>query len=63
MGIMNAFCGCAGERCMALPTIVVENAIADELDRLLKTFAAELKLGPAYDKSTGNGAGGQWRAS
>ena len=55
MGIMNAFCGCAGERCMALPTIVVENAIADELIGYLKTFAAELKLGPAYDKSTGMG--------
>ena len=30
-GIINAFCGCAGERCMALPVVVVENAIADEL--------------------------------
>jgi malonate-semialdehyde dehydrogenase (acetylating)/methylmalonate-semialdehyde dehydrogenase len=30
-GIMNAFTGCAGQRCMALPVIVVENAIADEL--------------------------------
>ena len=55
MGIMNAFCGCAGERCMALPTIVVENAIADELVGHLKKFASELKLGPAYDKSTGMG--------
>jgi len=54
-GIMNAFCGCAGERCMALPTIVVENSIADELVGYLKTFASELKLGPAYDKSTGMG--------
>ena len=55
MGIMNAFCGCAGERCMALPTVVVENAVADELVALLKKYASELKLGPAYDKSTGMG--------
>jgi malonate-semialdehyde dehydrogenase (acetylating)/methylmalonate-semialdehyde dehydrogenase len=55
MGIMNAFCGCAGARCMSLPTIVVENSIADELVGYLKTFAAELKLGPAYEKSTGMG--------
>jgi len=51
-GIINAFCGCAGERCMALPTIVVENAIADELAELLVKFASEMKLGPAYEKST-----------
>lgn len=55
MGIMNAFCGCAGERCMALPAIVVENEIADELVGYLKQFASELKLGPAYEKSTGMG--------
>lgn len=55
MGIMNAFCGCAGERCMALPTIVVENAIADELIGHLTKFASELSLGPAYEKSTGMG--------
>ena len=30
-GIINAFCGCAGERCMALPVVVVENVIADKL--------------------------------
>lgn len=51
-GIINAFCGCAGERCMALPTIVVENAIADELVGYLKKFTAEMKLGLAYDKQT-----------
>jgi malonate-semialdehyde dehydrogenase (acetylating) / methylmalonate-semialdehyde dehydrogenase len=54
-GIINAFCGCAGERCMALPVIVVENAVADELIGYLKKFAAEMKLGPAYDKATGMG--------
>jgi len=51
-GIINAFCGCAGERCMALPVICVEEAIADELMAKLKTYAAERKLGAAYDKST-----------
>ena len=44
-GIINAFCGCAGERCMALPVVVVENAIADELSELLVKFASEMKLG------------------
>ena len=54
-GIINAFCGCAGERCMALPVVVAENAIADELVGMLVEFASELKLGKAYDKSTGMG--------
>jgi len=51
-GIINAFCGCAGERCMALPAIVVENAVADELIGYLKRFASEMKLGPAVEKTT-----------
>ena len=54
-GIINAFCGCAGERCMALPVVVVENEIADELVALLKKFSSEIKLGPAYLKDTGMG--------
>ncbi len=54
-GIINAFCGCAGERCMALPTIVVENAIADRLVEQLVEIASEMKLGPAYDKATDMG--------
>lgn len=51
-GIINAAFGCTGQRCMALPVIVVENAVADELIAYLKRFASDLKLGPAYDKST-----------
>ena len=39
-GIANATCGCAGERCMALPVLVAENAIADQLGR--QTFKAAL---------------------
>jgi malonate-semialdehyde dehydrogenase (acetylating)/methylmalonate-semialdehyde dehydrogenase len=54
-GIINAFCGCAGERCMALPVIVVENAIAGELVPLLVKYASEIALGKAYDKTTGMG--------
>ena len=51
-GIMNSACGCAGERCMALPVIVAEEEIADELVALLVKFMKELKIGPAYDKSS-----------
>ncbi|MFH1080661.1 MAG: aldehyde dehydrogenase family protein, partial [Pseudomonadota bacterium] len=54
-GIINAYCGCAGARCMACPVVVVENCIADELIGYLKKFIAELNLGPAYDPATGMG--------
>ena len=36
-GIVNSSCGCAGERCMALPVVVVEEAIADKLVGVLAT--------------------------
>ena len=51
-GIINAACGCAGERCMALPSVVVEEAIADQLVALLKKYMSELKLGPAWEKTS-----------
>ena len=51
-GIINSACGCAGERCMALPVIVVENEVADELVAHLVRLAKGLKLGPATDKAT-----------
>ncbi len=51
-GIINSSFGCAGERCMALPVIVAQESIADELTRLLAQYASELKIGPAYDKSS-----------
>ena len=54
-GIINSFCGCAGERCMALPVVVVENAIADQLVEAMVRMAKQINLGPAYDKSTGMG--------
>ena len=34
-GIINSSFGCAGERCMALPVIVAQESIADELVALL----------------------------
>lgn len=51
-GIINSAFGCAGERCMALPVVVVQEGIADALAEELKRQADQLKLGPAYDKST-----------
>ena len=53
--IINSFCGCAGERCMALPVIVVENEVADKLLAMVVDLAKKLKLGAAYDKTTGLG--------
>jgi len=52
LGIRNSAFGCAGERCMALPTVVVENAVADELVSALVRLLGELKIGPAYDKES-----------
>lgn len=51
-GIVNSACGCAGERCMALPALVVEEEVADKLVALLSKMMKELKIGPAYDKTT-----------
>ena len=51
-GIVNSACGCAGERCMALPTVVVEESVADQLVGLLVKMMLDLKIGPAYDKSS-----------
>ena len=51
-GIVNSACGCAGERCMALPAVVAEEAIADELVAALRRRMSELKVGPAYDRSS-----------
>ncbi len=54
-GIRNASFGCAGERCMALPVVVVEEEIADELVAELVRLAKEIKVGPAYEKDTDMG--------
>ncbi|MDR2451691.1 MAG: CoA-acylating methylmalonate-semialdehyde dehydrogenase [Candidatus Accumulibacter sp.] len=47
-GIVNSTYGCAGQRCMALPVVVVVDSIADRLVELLKAKAKELKIGAAY---------------
>ena len=51
-GIVNSACGCAGERCMALPVAVVEEKIADDLVEALVKVMGELRIGPAYDKAS-----------
>jgi len=51
-GIINAAFGCAGERCMALPVIVVQESIADELVAAVVRKAKALKIGRASDPAT-----------
>jgi malonate-semialdehyde dehydrogenase (acetylating)/methylmalonate-semialdehyde dehydrogenase len=50
--VINSAFGCAGERCMALPVIVVEEAIADELVATIAELAQQRKIGPAWEEST-----------
>ncbi|MDR0654782.1 MAG: CoA-acylating methylmalonate-semialdehyde dehydrogenase, partial [Treponema sp.] len=54
-GIINAAFGCAGERCMALPVIAVQESIADKLVAAIAEKAKNIKVGPAYEKTTGMG--------
>ncbi len=51
-GIINSAFGCAGERCMALPVVVVEDSIADKLVASIAQKAKNLKIGPSYEKDT-----------
>jgi len=51
-GIINSSFGCAGERCMALPVVVTEEAIADDLVATLRKLILEIKIGPAYDSQS-----------
>lgn len=50
--IINAAFGCAGERCMALPVVVVQESIADKLVEAIVEHAKDRKVGPAYDKTS-----------
>ena len=50
--VINSAFGCAGERCMALPAIAVEESIADELVAAITELAKARKIGPAYEEST-----------
>lgn len=54
-GMINSAFGCAGERCMALPVVVIQEGIGDKLVAEIVRQAKELKVGPAYDKTTGLG--------
>ncbi len=51
-GIINSTFGCAGMRCMALPVVCVENAVADRFIDYLVRFARERVIGCAYDPRT-----------
>jgi malonate-semialdehyde dehydrogenase (acetylating)/methylmalonate-semialdehyde dehydrogenase len=51
-GIVNSTFGCAGMRCMALPVLCVENAVADEFIDYFIRFAKERVVGAAYDPKT-----------
>ncbi|MDX2343603.1 MAG: CoA-acylating methylmalonate-semialdehyde dehydrogenase [Acidimicrobiia bacterium] len=53
--IINSAFGCAGERCMALPAIAVEESIADELVATITELAQERTIGPAYEETTDMG--------
>jgi malonate-semialdehyde dehydrogenase (acetylating)/methylmalonate-semialdehyde dehydrogenase len=50
--VINSAFGCAGERCMALPVIAVEEQIADEMVSTICELAKQLKIGPAWEEST-----------
>ncbi|MDR1470732.1 MAG: CoA-acylating methylmalonate-semialdehyde dehydrogenase [Spirochaetaceae bacterium] len=53
--IINSSFGCAGERCMALPVVAVQESIADKLVAAIVEKAKALKVGSAYEKSTDMG--------
>lgn len=50
--VINSAFGCAGQRCMALPVVCIEEEVADEFIAHLVRFAKELKVGAAYDPAT-----------
>ena len=51
-GIINSAFGCAGERCMALPVVAVQESFADDLIAEILQQLKKKKIGPAYDKAT-----------
>ncbi len=52
IGIINSTFGCAGMRCMALPSLCVEEVCADEFVGYLIKYAKLRKVGCAYDPAT-----------
>ena len=61
-GIINSTFGCAGMRCMALPVICVENAVADEFIDYLVQFRQGAGDGLRLRPQDRAGAGGLGRA-
>lgn len=51
-GVINAAFGCAGERCMALPVVCVQESIADRFVAALVEQAKKIKVGPAWEKDS-----------
>ena len=55
--VINSTFGCAGMRCMALPVVCVENAVADEFVSYLMKYAetrkSRLRLRPGYGVGAG----------
>lgn len=52
LSIINSAFGCAGQRCMALPALCVEESVADELVACLVRHAGKRRIGPAWEKET-----------
>jgi len=50
--IINSAFGCAGQRCMALPSVAIEEPIADELVAAIVELAKDRKMGPAWEPET-----------
>jgi len=50
--VINSAFGCAGQRCMALPAVVVQESVADEFVAIMKKLAQELIVGAAYNPVT-----------
>lgn len=46
--IINSAFGCAGQRCMALPVVVVQDSVADDFVKVMKKLAQELVIGEAW---------------
>ena len=50
--VINSAFGCAGQRCMALPVVVVQDSVADDFVKVMKKLTQELVIGAAYDPAT-----------
>ncbi|MDR2695589.1 MAG: CoA-acylating methylmalonate-semialdehyde dehydrogenase [Deltaproteobacteria bacterium] len=50
--VINSAFGCAGQRCMALPAVAVQESVADEFVKIMIKLSQELVVGAAYEKAT-----------